>query len=105
MNREEILEWIVVRMRAAFDVQRVILFGSQARGDATPDSDYDVLVEVECDLPFHERQVAGLVALARRPFSIDLMVLTADEIRRQSELLGSAVDWALLEGQTLYARA
>ena len=41
---------ILTRFRAALDeiygprVERVVLFGSRARGDASPDSDYDVAV-------------------------------------------------------------
>jgi predicted nucleotidyltransferase len=41
---------ILVRFRAALDtlygdrIERVVLFGSRARGDARPDSDYDVAV-------------------------------------------------------------
>lgn len=104
MDREEILRLIVSRMREAFEVRRIILFGSQARGDAGPDCDYDVLVEVESDLSLRDRQLRGQAALQRRRFAIALKVLTPDEVRRQSEFLGSAVDWALQEGQTLYAR-
>jgi predicted nucleotidyltransferase len=41
---------VLVRYRAALDamygkkIERVVLFGSQARGDARPDSDYDIAV-------------------------------------------------------------
>jgi hypothetical protein len=70
----------------------------------TNDSDYDFLVEAESDLSLRERQLRGQAALHHRRFSIDLMVLTAEEVKRQSDFLGSAVDWALQEGKTLYAR-
>lgn len=104
MRKEEVLNLIVKQMREAFEVKRIILFGSQAREDAGPDSDYDILVEVESDLPLRDRQLRGQEALARRAFSIDLMVLTPEEVHRQSNFLGSAVDWALQEGKTLYVR-
>jgi predicted nucleotidyltransferase len=45
---------ILKRFRAALDtlygdrIERVVLFGSRARGDAQEDSDYDVAVFLEC---------------------------------------------------------
>jgi uncharacterized protein len=45
-----IVDPVLTRFRAALDrvygnrVERVVLFGSRARGDARPDSDYDVAV-------------------------------------------------------------
>ena len=49
---------VLLRFRAALDVlyggkiERVVLFGSRARGDAGPDSDYDVAVFLK---DFHDR--------------------------------------------------
>lgn len=104
MSQNEVLDMIVSRMRDTFEVRRIILFGSQARGTAGDESDYDVLVEVESDLSFWDRQTTGLRSLARRNFAVDLMVLTPEEVREQSEFTGSAVDWALEEGRVIYAR-
>ena len=48
---------ILKRFRAAVNeiygerVERVVLFGSRARGDAQPDSDYDVAVFLRGDMP------------------------------------------------------
>ncbi len=48
MYSEQAADPVLVRFRAALDelfgdrVERVVLFGSRARGDARPDSDYDV---------------------------------------------------------------
>jgi predicted nucleotidyltransferase len=45
-----VIDPVLSRFRAALDeayggrVERVVLFGSRARGDARPDSDYDVAV-------------------------------------------------------------
>jgi uncharacterized protein len=49
---------VLVRFRAALDeiygdrIERVVLFGSRARGDARPDSDYDIAVFLR---DFHDR--------------------------------------------------
>ena len=44
MVREAEIREFVDKVVAEFAPQRVILFGSHARGDATPDSDVDLLV-------------------------------------------------------------
>jgi len=53
MTTRPIDDPILKRFRAALDaiygerIERVVLFGSRARGDACPDSDYDVAVFLE----------------------------------------------------------
>ncbi len=50
MSRQPPVDPVLARFRAALDalygkrLERVVLFGSRARGDAHPDSDYDVAV-------------------------------------------------------------
>lgn len=44
MSTQEIIEHAVRDIVTRFHPEQVILFGSQARGDATPDSDVDFLV-------------------------------------------------------------
>ena len=43
-NEQEALDALVARLVAALDPQMIWLFGSRARGDARPDSDFDLLV-------------------------------------------------------------
>lgn len=43
-DADAVLAEIVRRLVAAFQPERIYLFGSHARGDAGPDSDYDLLM-------------------------------------------------------------
>lgn len=52
---EDVLQDIVRRLVAAVDPDRIILFGSRARGDAKPDSDVDLLLIKASDEPPHRR--------------------------------------------------
>jgi uncharacterized protein len=61
---------ILKRFRAAVNeiygerVERVVLFGSRARGDAQPDSDYDVAVFLRGDMPDRFAEVKRLADVA-----------------------------------------
>ena len=46
---------VVRRLREAYQPERIYLFGSKARGDAGPDSDYDFLLLVPDDAPPERR--------------------------------------------------
>lgn len=104
-SETEVMEFIRERLSATFDIERIILFGSRARGDAEPDSDWDVLVITNSNLPFAERQANAMRCLGRRNSAVDLLVYTPLEADRSSQFLGSPLYWAELEGQVTYARA
>ena len=59
---------VLTRFRAALDaaygdrIERVVLFGSRARGDARPDSDYDVAIFLK-DFRTFGREIEPLAAI------------------------------------------
>jgi len=57
---DSVLAEVVRRLVNAYRPARIYLFGSVARGDASPDSDYDIMVVVPDDASL-ERQTAGRV--------------------------------------------
>lgn len=82
--------------------ERILLFGSQARGDAREDSDLDLLV-IEAEIT---DRAAEMVRLRRvlRPLRIpaDILVYSRDEVARWGDQPGSALYWALREGRTVH---
>ena len=66
---DDLLAEIVQRIRAVGDPTKIVLFGSRARDDARPDSDIDILIVEESDLPRYKR--AALPACPAWPLPIE----------------------------------
>ncbi len=81
---------------------KILLFGSQARGDAQPDSDVDFLVVVEPPVDKRELRVRVTRALADMPFAKDVMVASPAEL--ESPAIGTAYVGAVREGVVVYER-
>jgi predicted nucleotidyltransferase len=96
---------IIRRIVRVVDPMKVILFGSRARGDARPDSDFDLLVVRESDNPRHERSAPIYTALADVPVEVEVMVYTPAEIEEWQEVPQAFVTTAVREGKVLYERA
>ncbi len=77
---DDMVRDIVRRIVDTAHPEKVILFGSQARGDARPGSDFDVLVIKDSDKPRHRRSVPLYVALADLPVEVEVMVYTPEEV-------------------------
>ena len=100
-------DWIPVmvdRLVRQFEPTRIILFGSQARGDAGPDSDVDLLVVLPRVEDQREATVQMLRALSDLPIPKDVVVTTPQEIARRGHLVGTVLRPALREGRVLYER-
>ncbi len=83
-DSEQILNAIVERIEAIAHPERVILFGSRARGEARPDSDFDLLVIAESDEPRYRRSAWLYAALATIPVEAHVVVYTPSEVAEWS---------------------
>jgi predicted nucleotidyltransferase len=82
----------------------VILFGSQARGDAGPYSDFDVLVIKPSDEPPYRRSAPIYAALADLSVEVEVMVYTPEEVEEWSAVPQAFVTTAVREGMAIYER-
>jgi predicted nucleotidyltransferase len=99
-----VLPEIVARLVRQFQPERIILFGSQARGDARPDSDIDLLVVLSHVEHKRESMIAMLSALRDLLIPVDVIVTTPEVIARRGQLIGSVLRPALREGRVVYER-
>lgn len=102
MISSEKIEAAIQILSEAAGPARILLFGSYARGDASDDSDLDLLV-IE---PHVEDRAREMVRLRRllRPLRIpaDILVYSSDEVARWGGQPGSALYWALREGKVVH---
>jgi predicted nucleotidyltransferase len=101
---DELLAEVVRRIRAVGNPIKIVMFGSRARGEARPDSDLDLLIVEESDLPRHKRSVPYYCALAALFPSKDIVVWTPTEIHEWSQVRIHFITVALREGKVLYVR-
>jgi uncharacterized protein len=93
------LDEMVRRLVEGLQPRAIYLFGSRARGDHRPDSDYDLLVVVEeSDEPDYKRAHKAIRLLAGMPVSKEVVVLTEDEFERQRDIPASLPKSVSIEG-------
>jgi predicted nucleotidyltransferase len=100
---DPVLSEIVRRLSEAYHPLRIYLFGSAARGDAGPDSDYDLMVILPDEAPEHLRRGnAGYRALRGTGVAADVQVWPQGDFNRQLHLKASFPSTIVREGKLLY---
>ena len=99
------LDQMVQRIVERFHPDRIILFGSHAKGKASNDSDLDLLVVMSVEGSRRSKANEIDLALADRIVPVDVIVVTPDQFERQRDVMGTIVREAVREGKTVYERA
>jgi predicted nucleotidyltransferase len=102
-ERKEIRQ-MVRRIVSQFHPEKIILFGSHARGDAGPDSDVDLLIVMPYFGSRREKQVEIRLALRNIRIPKDIVVTAPEEFLWRKEVPGTIERPAAREGKILYAR-
>jgi predicted nucleotidyltransferase len=93
----------IVDILRSYDPERIILFGSRARGEADELSDYDLMVIKRTDRSFVERLQDMVPYLVQLKHPADIVVYTPEEFDRMED---TGLGWTVRqEGVTLYERA
>lgn len=104
MMSDETIQQIVEVITTHLSPRRVILFGSHARGEAGPDSDLDLFVELDPPLPTRGRSALVKRLFAPYPGPMDIVVYSPQEVAYWKQAPASLVATVLREGTVLYER-
>lgn len=104
LRDDPVLAEIVRRLVAAYEPERIYLFGSKARGDAGPDSDYDLMVVVPDDAPpLRRRSRLAYEALRGTGRAADVLVCTRSSFDSRLHVRASLPATIVSEGRLLHA--
>jgi uncharacterized protein len=100
------IDHIVGTIVGRFKPHRITLFGSRARGDNRPDSDLDLMIEMDVEAGFEGRERVRRIHRAFDPYpcAMDIIVYTPAEIAARRMAAASLVNTILHEGTVLYER-
>ena len=102
MIDDNILLRVKQRLVDGFHPDRIILFGSQARGTADKHSDVDILVVCPIRGKRRKMMVAMDRSLRGLAFARDIIILTPEEFERDRHIPGTVARPAWREGRVLY---
>lgn len=108
-NGRTLAEWLPVVVDdivASVHPERIVLFGSLARGEDGPDSDIDLLVVLSSkeDRPAWEHS-AEIHQAVTAPVPLDIVVTDLDELARRGHLRSTIFATAAREGRVLHDAA
>ena len=95
---------IVNRIAVRFNPDKIILFGSYATGNPNNDSDIDLLVIQDTDLPRHKRSIEIQKYLIGSMIPMDILVYTTKEFEQEKKEKNSFIYSAIRTSKVLYER-
>jgi len=104
MNPRDKLPEITRRIVQTCDPEKIILFGSYARGTAHADSDVDLLIILPAIQHQREESLRIRRALRGLMVPVDILLATTEQIERLGDMPGLIYRTALREGKVLYER-
>jgi len=101
-RRQRNVEKVISSLRS-YDPQKIILFGSHARGDDDRYSDLDLVVIKETDERFLDR-LETIYDLVQPDFALDVLVYTSQELADMRDRGSAFAEKVLEEGVVVYER-
>lgn len=103
MTVNEYITFILEKIISFYQPEKVYLFGSQARGDATEDSDIDFLIIHNSHEPKRQRALPFRKLLrGQTVYPVDILIYTPDEFENEQSIMGTIAYHVVKEGTVLY---
>ena len=102
MTQTALLEHVTKTIVERFRPKRIMVFGSHARGEAGPDSDLDLFIEMDTPHRPPDRAIEVSEVFGLRPWPMDIVVYTPEEVRRLRHVNGTLLSIIEKEGKVLY---
>ena len=102
MTQAALLDHVTRTIVERFHPKRILVFGSHARGNARSDSDLDLFIEMETSRRSPDRAIEISEVFGLRPWPMDIVVYTPEEVRRLRHVKGTLLSVIEKEGIVLY---
>ncbi len=103
---EKLISEVVDKIKAEYEPEKIILYGSYAYGKPTRDSDIDLFIIKETNKDRIDRyvEVKRMIYRPERRISVSPVVYTPREVAERVEIGDDFVQEVLTRGEVLYAR-
>jgi uncharacterized protein len=99
---QQTIDGIIAAITSSFKPSKILLFGSYANGQPTPDSDLDLLVVMNTDRPHNKRSTPIRLLFKPMPCSMDVLVFTPEEVAYWNGTVNHIVTAAFQTGMVVY---
>ena len=99
------IQAMVDKLKREYAPQRIVLFGSYAYGNPTPDSDIDILIVKDTPERFIDRwtTVRRILSDSTRMIPIETLVLTPEELSERLRVGDQFIAKIVEDGEVLHA--
>ena len=101
----ETIQFVVNTITKQLFPRKIVLFGSCVSGSPTLDSDLDLLIIMESDLPRYKRAAAIRRLFRPAPCAMDLLVYTPEEIMHWNGVVNHIITEVMQTGRIVYERS
>jgi uncharacterized protein len=102
VNFEREIESITKQLIEKYEPEKIILFGSAARGNTGPDSDADFLIIKKRTPYYGSDRIRELSRTIERNIPVDFLIYRPEEFEKRLEMGDPFLKAILKEGRVLY---